>query len=420
MASIDSTQTVKKFKIPKQPEINIGTIGHVDHGKTTIVEGITGIWTSAHSEELRRGITIKVGYADAAFYKCSGCPPPENYSTSPICPSCGKDSELSRVISFVDSPGHESLMAIMLSGAAVMNGAILIVAANESVPQPQTREHLLAFQELGLMHLVIAQNKLDMVNDIAAKTNYQELKKFVKGTVAETSPIIPVSGQQKLNIDALISSIESKIPTPKRNPKLTPLMQTLRSFDVNRPGMAISEISGGVVGGAIIQGEFRVGDELEIKPGLQDKKSGKFSPINTRITSLGVSAGLVDKVSPGGLVALGTNLDPVITRADSLLGSVVGLPNETPPVHYHLSIETTLLDMAVGATDLIKVEKIKQGENLRLNVGTAVTTGSVRSIKGDITEVDLRLPVCASIGSRVAVTRRIADRWRLIGSGIIV
>jgi len=270
------------------------------------------------------------------------------------------------------------------------------------------------------MHLVIAQNKLDMVNDIAAKTNYQEIKKFVKGTVGETSPIIPVSGQQKLNIDALISSIESNIPTPKRNPKLNPLMQTLRSFDVNRPGMAISEISGGVVGGAIIQGEFRVGDELEIKPGLQDKKSGKFSPINSKITSLGVSAGLVDKVSPGGLVALGTNLDPVITRADSLLGSVVGLPNETPPVHYHLSIETTLLDMAVGATDLIKVEKIKKSENLRLNVGTAVTTGSVRSIKGDITEVDLRLPVCAAIGSRVAVTRRIADRWRLIGSGIIV
>jgi len=148
MASIDSIQSVKKYKIPKQPEINIGTIGHVDHGKTTIVEGITGIWTSAHSEELRRGITIKVGYADAAFYKCSGCPSPENYSTSPICPSCGKDSDLSRVISFVDSPGHESLMAIMLSGAAVMNGAILIVAANNQFPNPKPENIYWPFKNL--------------------------------------------------------------------------------------------------------------------------------------------------------------------------------------------------------------------------------------------------------------------------------
>ena len=123
-----------------QPCINIGTSGHVDHGKTTLVEAITGVWTSAHSEELRRGITIKVGYADAAFYKCPHCPAPVCYSTQPTCTNCGGKSELLRVVSFVDSPGHESLMANMLSGAALMDGGILVVAANEKVPQPQTRE----------------------------------------------------------------------------------------------------------------------------------------------------------------------------------------------------------------------------------------------------------------------------------------
>ena len=79
-----------------QPNINIGTAGHVDHGKTTLIESITGIWTSAHSEELRRGITIKVGYADAAFYKCPTCPTPLCYSTQPVCSNCGGKSDRRR------------------------------------------------------------------------------------------------------------------------------------------------------------------------------------------------------------------------------------------------------------------------------------------------------------------------------------
>src|SRR5689334_4817288 len=84
-----------------QPNLNSGTAGHVDRGKTTLVEAITGVWTSAHSEELRRGITISVGYADAAFYKCPQCPPPDCYSTNPSCARCGGKSELLRVVSFV-------------------------------------------------------------------------------------------------------------------------------------------------------------------------------------------------------------------------------------------------------------------------------------------------------------------------------
>lgn len=409
-----------KQPIPCQPEVNIGAIGHVDHGKTTIVEGITGIWTSAHSEEIRRGITIKVGYADAAFYKCGGCSPPENYSTTPKCPKCGKDTKLSRVISFVDTPGHESLMAIMLSGAAVMNGAILIIAANETVPQPQTREHLLSLEMLGMKHIVIAQNKLDLVTDKEAAINYQAIKKFAKGTVAENAPIIPVSGHHKLNIDALIGAVEKYIPTPERRTKKKPLMQILRSFDVNRPGIPISELKGGVIGGTLTEGEFNVGDTIIIKPGLLNEKTKKYHPITTTITSLGTSAGLVNNVKTGGLVALGTKLDPSITRADSLLGSVVGIAGGLPPVHDLIKINTQLLELAVGASEMIKVEKIKSGEVLRLNVGTAVTLGPVESIKGDIITVNLKRPICAAIGSRVAVTRRINDRWRLIGSGIIL
>ncbi|MBI2937654.1 MAG: translation initiation factor IF-2 subunit gamma [Thaumarchaeota archaeon] len=419
MATRAETQSLKRV-IPQQPEVNIGTVGHVDHGKTTLVKGITGIWTSEHSEELRRGITIKVGYADAAFYRCAGCPPPTCYTATDTCPKCGEKAELLRVVSFVDTPGHESLMAIMLSGAAVMNGAILTIAANEPVPQPQTREHLLALQMLGMKHIVIAQNKLDLVDDGGAERNYQEIKRFVKGTVAEDAPIIPVSGQHKLNIDALIGAIQEYIPTPKRHPEAKPLMQTLRSFDVNRPGMLIPELRGGVVGGTLTQGEFKVGDEVEIVPGLADEKSGKYMPIRTEIISIGTSAGLVDRVGPGGLVALGTKLDPALTRADALLGSVIGLPDELPPVHNVVALDTQLFKTAVGAPDMAKVEPIRPGEALRLNVGTGVTLGPVKSVKGNRVEVELKRPVCAAPGSRVALTRRIGDRWRLIGSGTIL
>ena len=132
----------KSAPLPKQPEVNVGTIGHVDHGKTTLVQALTGVWASRHSEELKRGITIKLGYADMAIYKCPKCEPSKNYSTQPTCPSCGSKATFVRAVSFVDAPGHEALMATMLSGAAIMDGAILVIAADELCPQPQTREHL--------------------------------------------------------------------------------------------------------------------------------------------------------------------------------------------------------------------------------------------------------------------------------------
>ena len=382
---------------------------------TTMVEAITGTWTSAHSEELRRGITIKVGYADAPIYRCKSCKPPEAYTTQPNCP-CG-EAELERVVSFVDCPGHEALMANMLSGAALMDGAVLVIAANEDVPRPQTREHLLALQMLGTKHIVIVQNKLDLVDDRAALENYYKIKDFVEGTIAEDAPIIPISAQFKINIDAVLEAIEKCIPTPKRDPNKPPLMYVLRSFDVNRPGTPIKELKGGVVGGSLIQGVLEVGDEIEIKPGVM--KGEEFKPITTKVASLGTSAGLVDRVNPGGLVAIGTYIDPSFTKSDSLVGNVVGRPNELPPVLLELTLETQLFEMAVGTPEPVRVERIRVGEPIRLNVATAVTLGIVTRVKEDFVEMKLRRAVCASEGARTALSRRIGNRWRLIGSGVI-
>jgi len=405
--------------LPKQPEVNIGTSGHVDHGKTTLTQAITGIWASAHSEELRRGITIKVGYADAAFYRCLQDHGVGAYSTSSKCPICGRKTTFLRAVSFVDCPGHESLMTNMLAGAFLMDGALLVIAANEPVPKPQTREHLQALQMLGMTKIVIAQNKVDLVTDLEAKKNHAQIEKFVEATVAQHAPIIPISAQQRLNIDALIESLEEVIPTPKRNVNANPLMYVVRSFDVNRPGAEIKGLAGGVLGGSLTRGELKVGEEVELRPGMIDERSGKFAPVITKVSSLQTGAGVTEKVGPGGLVAVGTHLDPTYTKGDQMVGSVIGRPGTLPDALEHVTLDVALLETAVGSAELVKVEKVKLGENVRLNLGTASTLAVATSVRGDIVEMDLKKPVAIESGMRAAISRRIADRWRLIGSGVL-
>ena len=408
---------IKKYGY--QPCVNIGTAGHVDHGKTTLVQALTGVWTSVHSQELKRGITIRVGYSDAAFYKCKNCEEPLGYSTIPKCPNCGKESELSRVVSFVDSPGHESLMANMLSGSALMDGALLIVAANEKVPKPQTKEHLLALQTLGIKQIVVVQSKVDLITYKDAMTNYSDISKFLKENKTTNSPIIPVSAQSGLNIDALIGAIESTIKTPTRDETKNAVMHVLRSFDVNKPGAKIKDIKGGVVGGSLTHGILKTGDEIEIKPGILNEKKKVYETIQTEIVSLGTGAGIVDIVKPGGLIAIGTKLDPSMARSDSLIGSVVGKPGTLPEISFNAKIATSLFDSTVGITDGTKVLPIQKGESLRLNIGTAPILAKVTQVKSEQMEVEFRRPICLFNEGSVAISRRIADRWRLIGAGII-
>ena len=408
---------VKKYGY--QPCVNIGTAGHVDHGKTTLIQAFTGVWTSVHSQELRRGITIRVGYSDAAFYKCKECEPPVGYSTTPKCPNCKKESELSRVVSFVDSPGHESLMANMLSGSALMDGAMLVIAANEKVPKPQTKEHLLALETLKIKQIVLVQNKIDLISYKEAMSNYNEITKFVKGTNAAKSPIIPISAQSGLNIDALIGAIEETIETPQRDESKNAVMHVLRSFDVNKPGAKIKDIKGGVIGGSLTQGSLKVGDQIEIKPGIINEKKKSYEPISTEIVSLGTGAGIVDSVKPGGLIAIATKLDPSMTRSDSFIGSIIGKPGTLPENSLEAKIQVSLFDLAVGITDDVKVLPIQVGESLRVNVGTAPVLSKVTKVKSETIDIQFRRPVCLFEGSNIAISRRIADRWRLIGAGVV-
>ncbi len=400
------------------PEINIGLVGHVDHGKTTLVAALSGVWTDRHSEEIKRGITIRLGYADATFRKCPECEPPQAYTTERICPIHGVKTEVLRTVSFVDSPGHEMLMATMLSGAALMDGAILVIAANEKCPRPQTKEHLMALEIIGVDKIVIAQNKIDTVPKERILENYREIKEFIKGTIAENAPIIPISAQQKVNIDALIEAIEETIPTPERDLDSPPLMHIARSFDVNKPGTKPENLIGGVVGGSLARGRLRVGDEIEIKPGIKDER-GNWQPLHSEVVSIMASGRKVEEATPGGLIGVSTKLDPALTKSDGLVGNVLGHPNELPDVLTEFTMDVQLLERVVGVEKEIKVEKIKMNEPLMLVIGTAVTLGTVTSARDDVVEVKLKRPVCAESGWRVAVSRRVGGRWRLIGAGTI-
>jgi translation initiation factor 2 subunit 3 len=404
-----------------QPEVNIGTLGHVDNGKSTLVQALTGQWTARHSEELRRGITIRIGYADAFIYKCVNHHPPSSFTTKPKCPICGSETKLERAVSFVDCPGHHSLMVTMLSGSALMDGALFVIASSAKCPQAQDREHLLAAESVGIKRLVIVQNKIDVVTKERALENYKEIRAFVKGTAAEGAPIVPISAQHGTNIDLLLKEIEDKIPTPKRDLTAPPLMYVLRSFEVNKPGTDVDNLVGGVIGGSIVQGVFQVGDEIEIKPGISVQEGGKtkYERLLTTVRSLSVGKGQVTEAKSGGLVGLGTDLDPSLTKSDGLVGSVVGKTDTLPATLGKITLDIKLFQKVVGTELAVPVEKIRSNEALVLNIGTTVTSGLVSSAREDVVDIALRKPVCAYPGAKIAISRRISDSWRLIGFGTL-
>ncbi len=391
------------------PVVNIGLVGHVDHGKTSLTEALTGKWTDTHSEEIKRGISIRLGYADATFYKCPQC---GECMTTDKCMKCMCEAKPLRTVSFVDAPGHETLMATVLSGAALMDGALLLVAANEKCPQPQTLEHMLALDIVGIKNIIIVQNKIDLVTKEQAFQNYREIKEFLKGTIAENAPVIPISARRKINIGKLIEAIEEYIPTPKRDPSKPPKMFVARSFDVNRPGTDIEKLGGGILGGSLIEGKFEVGEEIELRPGIKIKD--KYTPLKTKIVGLQKAGKDLDVLTPGGLSGIMTTLDPSLAKSDGLAGNVAGLPGKVPPVHHSMKMRYNMLERVVES---VGSSQIKTGEPLLLNVGMSRTIGIVTSARSGELDLALKIPVCAEKGERIAISRQISGRWRLAGYG---
>ncbi|KAJ6560703.1 hypothetical protein B0H10DRAFT_2169411 [Mycena sp. CBHHK59/15] len=426
---------------PLSPQViskQVRTIGHVAHGKSTVVKAISGVQTVRFKNELVRNITIKLGYANAKIYKCENeaCPRPGCYRSyrsdkedNPPCerPGCNSRMMLIRHVSFVDCPGHDILMATMLNGAAVMDAALLLIAGNETCPQPQTSEHLAAVEIMKLEHIIILQTSIAaFVKGVFTLWLTRLVAEHHTGTVAESSPIVPISAQLKYNIDAVNEYIVKRIPIPIRDFTSDPRLIVIRSFDVNKPGAEVDDLKGGVAGGSILTGVLRLGQEVEIRPGVVTKDNAgrnQCKPIFSRIMSLHAENNLLQFAVPGGLIGVGTRIDPTLCRADRLVGQVLGAVGKLPKIYTELEISLFLLRRLLGVKTedkkQTKVSKLVKNELLLINIGSTSTGGRVLNVKADLAKIQLTSPACTEIGEKVALSRRIEKHWRLVGWGSV-
>ncbi|CAG9569724.1 putative eukaryotic translation initiation factor 2 subunit [Leishmania major strain Friedlin] len=424
----------------RQATINVGTIGHVAHGKSTVVKALSGVKTQKFHREAVMNITIHLGYANAKVYQCETCPRPTCYQTYPSsqpdstpCPNCGETMTLKRHFSFVDCPGHDVLMATMLNGAAIMDAALLLIAANESFPQPQTLEHLKAVEIMKLRHLVVLQNKIDLVGEVKAHDQYRHVRAYLDN-IALNVPIVPISAQLKRNVDYLLEYL-LHIPMPVRQLKAPVRMTVVRSFDINKPGEGdIESLKGGVAGGTVTQGVIKVGQVVEIRPGLVRSRSSNeqgsrftYSPLKTRTVTLKAENNVLQYAIPGGLIAVGTTLDPTLTRQDKMVGNMLGEEGTLPEVYCEIEVQYYLFSEMVGAkskdgkSTAKRVQKLNVLESLQINVGTLTAGATVLNITQDpeIAKLELVTPVCCSTGEQVAISRMVDKTFRLIGWGTI-
>ncbi|MGM5483325.1 MAG: translation initiation factor IF-2 subunit gamma [Nanobdellota archaeon] len=400
-----------------QPEINLGLVGHVDHGKTTLTKALSGVWTDTHSEELKRGITIRLGYANMEVRKTS-----DNNLTVDKKDSFGVDTELVRKISLVDAPGHESLMATLLAGTTIMDGALLLVSADDDCPQAQTAEHLQALEISGIDKIIVIQNKVDMVPEEDCKNNYNQIKEFLKGTKYEDSPIVPIAARFGLNMDLLLETIQDYFPTPKRDDSKDARFLVARTFDINKPGTRPGNLKGGVFGGVLKQGRLSVGDDIVLTPGkiVIEQNQTSWKPIKTKITNIMTGDAPVNTIVPGGSVAIMTELDPAIVKGDALKGNTLSHTDEVPQVWTKIKLDVHLMKRIISNQGEIKVNNIAKGEHLLMNVNSAATVGIVTDVSKKGTVFELRIPIAAEKGQKISLSRQIGNRFRLIGYGEII
>ena len=405
----------KKIDISKLETLNVGIVGHIDHGKTTLLQRLSGKWADTHSEELKRGITIKLGYADAIVRENSSKDSKEKFTVDE-----NSEEKPIKYLTFVDAPGHEMLMATMLSGAAIVDAAILVVAANEGI-KPQTKEHLVALEAKKIKKIIIAQNKIDLVSKEKAIENYEEIKNLVKGTVAENAPIIPISAQQGINLDKILEELcKIRISSPEESEEA--VFFIARSFDINKPGTEIKKLHGGVLGGALKRGILKIGDTIEIKPGYSYKKQNQhyYKTVKSKIVSMQKGKYQVTEATPGGSLAIETELDPSLTKADSLSGGIASKENFLPEITETLKIKFTLFKKVLGTKEHEKVQELKINEMLMLSINTSITVGKISTINKENIELKLKIPVVPLKGESLGISRNMNGHWRLIGFGEII
>jgi len=393
----------------------IGTLGHVSEGKSTLVRALTGIKTQRHTKEQERNITIHLGYANCKVWQHSAT---GDLYAGPAPPDGSNAWGLIAHLSWVDCPGHEAYLATMLGGASVMDTACLVIAANQEViPQPQTLEHLLAADLMGLSRIAILQNKLDLLTMEAAEKNHDAVTAFTTDTIAQDAPIFPASAQHGWGTQRLLEWALA-LPPPARDLMAPARLTCVRSFDINRPARftAATRVAGAVVGGTLERGVLVVGDWLEVRPGvLRRGPAGEIQaqPLLTRVTGLRCEATELPYAVPGSLIAIATELDPGLSAANGMIGQRVGVPGSLPPIVGQVTIRLHRLKR-----DTYAFGKHRVGDTVRLcsNVMTTEATVTAMDDKKRLT-LRLKRPLCLEVGERVGLLRHNAEAGRELIEG---
>jgi translation initiation factor 2 subunit 3 len=225
-------------------------------------------------------------------------------------------------------------------------------------------------------------------------------------------PIIPTVANFGINIDSLIEAIETTILTPTFDESKPLKMFVARSFDINKPGTKSKDLKGAVFGGSIAQGIVCVGDEIELCPGLKGKTI-------TKVISISTNQGLIQKARPGGLIAIGTSLDPSVAQNDQLRGQIAAKPGYMPEPTKELTLKINMFERMIEQNVKEKIG-IKVTEPLVITIGTNTVVGFVIKTDSKATMLNLKNEVIVEKGQRVAISKNIAGQWRLIAFGEVL
>lgn len=409
-----------------QPTMNIGMIGSVSNGKSSITEKITGIRTSKHSKEQERNITIKLGYANAKIYKCTSCPAPQCYqplsgaTMSAKCKFCNTQMELAKHISFVDVPGHFSLMATMINGTCAMDSTILIESASNKEIASQTKEHLLAIGISGLENKIACLNKMDLVKKEVAYDKITSLEQQLKGTAAEHSPIVPVAANYGVNIDVLCEYICRYMNEPVRNPSDKLKMILVRSFNINKQETSYEKLEGGVVGGTILCGTVKLGDKVNIYPGITNKNntgsehSFTYKPLIGTVLSINSETNNLQFAIPGGLIGMKLDIDPGLTHNDGLIGNIL-----TSEDHDFKILEAFIVEMEmINRSEIIELVK---KDIIVVNSNACNQKCEVLSVNKNKAKLKLlEKPICVKFGDHITLSKIVDNKIFIIGRAKII
>jgi len=391
---------------------------------SSLVNAISDTITQRFADEIKTNMTLKLGYANAKIFKCSKCPRPSCYQTghsnemTKRCKICDNEMELQTHVSFIDAPGHNSLIMTMLNGTCIMDHAIIVESANnQQIPSKQTEEHLAIAQISNIDILFACMNKLDTVQIEDAYEKINEFDAYTRKKLGRELDIIPISANLGANIDVVCEYI-CQIPKPIKRLEEKPIMVIIRSYNNNRQSTLIQDLVGGSVGGSLVHGIIKLGDKIIIKPGIITKleKGWECTEIVAYVKTIFSDNIRLAYAIPGGLISIGLSIDPSITAMDHLSGNILMSENDdTYKTCTKISIDYTVYDPNK------KLEDLLCGTHIYINCNACCVAVKVVNIDPEKHTMDLFIkehPICVKVGNKIMIMcNDINDR--IIGIGII-